>query len=225
MAGDAFVIACTRYDERNVYIYFTPAEPEWHATQSLGEVLAEAEESDDAGNRFHEICEELGLVVALEYDSDSDSSQNRDNYFRALSETPLDLSRSITLAYHASRLGEEAPSTVWSQRCGAFAAAGVYAALRGNEIFDCSSSASFAWDRDARALQWNPARGAPSQAVVRDLIEAHARDFAAEGILAFALRSRGACRQDAIGWLWQRVPWADARDSRQTRCAPRQYLT
>ena len=47
-----------------------------HATQSLSEILAEAEISEDAGIRFDDICEELRLTVALEYDSDSDNSDN-----------------------------------------------------------------------------------------------------------------------------------------------------
>ncbi len=116
-------------------------------------MLAEAEESNDAESRFREICEELGLVVAIEYDSDSDSSQWQDNYFRAISETPPCVSRSITLFYHACRLGEETANTAWSLRCGTLAAAEVYATLRGSETFDCSSSAAFAWDRDAREMQ------------------------------------------------------------------------
>ena len=108
---------------------------------------------------------------------------------------------------------------MWSLRCGALAAAEVYAALRGTATFDTCSSAFFAWDRDARELQWdrdtsNQRVRIPSQAVVRDLIEAHARDFAAEGLFVSALRSRGICRQDAVGWLWQRVPWLDAREGR-----------
>ena len=48
------------------------------------------------------ICEELGLTVVLEFDADIDSSRETRNYFRATSETPSCVSRSITLRYHAS---------------------------------------------------------------------------------------------------------------------------
>ena len=222
MTSDAFMLACVLDGDFSGYIFFTLAEPKWPAAQSLSEVLAEAKEADNACRRFQEICEKLGLTTAVEYDSDSDSSLDMYNYHRGVSDTLSCVHHSITLRYHSNHFFETdaGASTdqelAWSLQCGALAAAEVYAALRDTATRARNSSTFFTWDCDARELEWhrntaNPRRAhIPSQAVVRDLIEAHARDFAAEGLFESALRSRGICRQDAIGWLWQRVPWLDA---------------
>ncbi len=83
--------------ECSTYIYFIPEEPKWDATKSLREVIAEAKESDDAWASFALICEEVGIAVSLQWETDSDDSEEYNNYHHTLAGTPNCLRRSITL--------------------------------------------------------------------------------------------------------------------------------
>ena len=95
--------------EYSMYIYFVPEEPKWDATKSLREVIAEAKESDDAWASFALICEEVRIAVSLQWETDSDDSEEYNNYHHTLADTPNCVRRSITLRYRTRRFDEKSP--------------------------------------------------------------------------------------------------------------------